>query len=350
MATTEELKKQSREIRKLVEAGKTIEEIAVACSLTKSQVKYRVRTKYGSKIAEKILIQLQENEENNAIQDTQEISTQEMAIVVDTCSLKHENSLEVIQRYNKVILTTDVIRELDNLKETEDITLRVNARKLLKQCVEDPKGERFVVEVSEKVSRYTDENLLQYCKGKNVVLYTSDYVLASLAKGYGISYLLGDEEEKRSKEEKKIVQHIPITDTRQLTEMIRRNTINMPQDRMNSIDNVELLDGELVLTIPDTCRINYIVLEKNKIKIPNANHQISLNIESIVFVLTYKAIHRGLCVSAYQIYDIKQAGYATFMGAYKPNCVEEIQALKLPTSVIKKIIDYYYLVRETMNK
>lgn len=335
MATSEELRKQSRLIRKLAKEGKTIEEIATTCNLTKNQVRYRINTKYSTTIANGILQQLQENKQQKQKEKFSKkqstINKEPVGIVVDACVLRHANIFSVLERYSKVILITDVIRELDKLK-TENTLVGRNAREILKRCAQDIHANKYQVEVANQISNYTDENLIEYCKDKNVILYTSDHALASLAKGYGIPYLLGMQEEEQEK---------------QASQTIVKNQKEIPlepSDRIHNLDNIHYVEGNLKLYIPDTNRINYIVLSQNKMILPDANRQIDLKLGDIIFILTYKLKHKGLCISMYQIYDIKEQGYSIFLGAHKVNSMQRIHELKVPIMVKKKIIDYFLVV------
>lgn len=341
MATTEEVYKQSRKIRKLVEEGKTIKEIAKQLSLTKAKILYRIESKYSTKVATQILQKLKENEEEFLSEEKKSTQTSETALVIDSCALKHANAFEVIQRFSKVILITDVIKELDRLKEASDNVLRNNVKRLLRECAQKENSQQFIVEVSERVSGYTDENLIQYCKGKNVVLYTSDYALASLAKGYKIDYLLGEEEEQKEI-------HTAIV-KEAINTISRKNNVSL-EGRIHALDNAELVEGKLILTIPDTDRICYIVLTKNELQIPDKNGKIKLEVDSSIFVLTYKLKHNGLCISNYRVLDIKEQDNVEFIRAYKPKTIEQIKQLDLPSIGIKKVIEYFYAAKTMINK
>lgn len=344
MATTAELNKQAKKIYQLLNEGKGLPEIAQKLALTQNQVKYRLKTKYSREVYEQLLGKIKENGKTEKEEAKSKVQP---SIVIDTCALKHETAWEVIQRYPKVILIADVIRELDKLKNATDSILKHNVKRILKECAEDEKEERYKVEINERVSNYTDENLLAYCKGKNVVLYTSDNTLACLARGYGISYLLGEKMEKeilqakRRLEETKIASSI---DTEKLSERIRLNSSLMENKRIYELDNVEYRHEGLFLTIPDTNKIGYIVLSNNEIIEINNDQEIKLEIENILFILTYKAKHNGLCVSIYRIVDIKEENYSTFIKAYKPNTIEEIRQIEVPKVVQNKIIEYFEMV------
>ena len=43
---------------------------------------------------------------------------------------------------------------------------------------------------------YKNDNIINYCKGKDVILYTGDNEMASTAKGYKIKYILAETEEE----------------------------------------------------------------------------------------------------------------------------------------------------------
>lgn len=340
MATTEQLDQQAKNICKLVDEGKGLLEIAEDLALTPSQVKYRLKTKCSKQEYEQLLNKLKQNSKKEKPEPR---NKRKPSIVMDTCVLKHETVWEVIKKYPKVILITDVIRELDKLKNSTDPILNKNVKRILKECAEDEAEEQYKVVLNERVSTYTDENLIHYCKGKNVILFTSDNTLACLARAYGIRYVLGEKMEReilqaKTKLEETRVRNI---DTQKLSEKIRQNGIVIESKRIHEIDNVEYREDGLFLTIPDTNKIGYIVLSNNEIAQTNNNRQIRLEIENLLFILTYKAKHNGLCVSIYRIIDIAKENYAVFIKAYKPNTIQEIQQIEIPEVVQNKIIEYF---------
>ncbi|MCI8384199.1 MAG: hypothetical protein HFJ33_04980, partial [Clostridia bacterium] len=201
MARNDKLYEESRIIRKAVNEGKTTTEIMKMLSLSANQIKYRVETRYSEGIAKSIFNRLDKND-GKVIEKTKKKRNKDKSLVVDTCSLGKNGAFDFIMSHSSVILILDVIRELEKRKSANGILGR-NVRQLLAESARDKEGKKIKVEIAENISNYTDEKLLNFCKGKDVILYTADNAMATMARAYGIEYIIAEDiliEQEETKE------------------------------------------------------------------------------------------------------------------------------------------------------
>lgn len=120
-------------------------------------------------------------------------SKQKRKLVIDTSCMNDQNPFDVIEQYDKVVILTTVLKELDKMKKIAEAEYaRVNMRRLLALNAQDKYGEKYeVVEVAS--SSYPDDDILEYCKEHrdSTILFTCDKVLAGRTKPYKIPYILG---------------------------------------------------------------------------------------------------------------------------------------------------------------
>ena len=128
---------------------------------------------------------------------------------------------------------------------------------------------------------------------------------------------------------------------------MRLNAIITKSEKIVTLDNVSKIGKDLVLMMPNTNKILYVVLSEENVKeeIPGCN-MIRLERGDLVFVITYKLKHGGLCIARYEITDIKSEEHAIFLGSNKMNETEEIKSLNLPEKAKNKIYNYFMLVRK----
>ncbi len=345
MKQNDDLFKQSRLIRQAANEGKTYEEISSSLNLSIQQIKYRISTRYSEKISHSIFQKLENNQkskkENNSPSNTSnssinsKISYSAPALVLDTSALDHLNIKDLVLQYASIILTLDVIAEFDRLKKDRGVLGR-NIRFLLSESAKDFKSEKYHVVESPKVSTYTDDNLIAFCKEKeNTYLCTADNALANKAKAYGIPYLLvnnsltlPNKEEIPSSEENTTITSYDV-------EEIEKNLQYVTGD--TTLDNVSVEGKFLILTLPDTFKIAYVVMDsKNNIKKPFAKNMISLKVNDKVLIITYKEKYK-LCISEYEIVNLREQNHATFLHAHKISNYNNIAKLDYPTSVLQDI-------------
>lgn len=343
MKQNDELFKQSRIIRQLVNKGKTYEEITSDLNLSMQQIKYRITSRYSEKIAHCIFEKLENNakkrktakKEKKSSSNTSSLSFPTPALVMDTSALNYIEIKDFVTHYASIILTLDVIVELDNLKKNRGF-LGFNIRFLLSESAKDTKNEKYHVVVGPKVSSYTDDNLIAFCRGKDVCLCTADNALANKAKAYEIPYLLVSERfslPTKKNESSVAEENISVT-----TSNVREVEQNL-QDNVGdtTLNNVSVEGKFLVLNLPDTYKIAYAVLDTNNtLKKPFAKEMISLKIDDKVLVFTYKEKYK-LCIAEYKIVNLKPQNHATFIGSYKVSNFNDINKLNYPDCVLRDI-------------
>ncbi len=390
MTKNDRLHQESRFIRKAVQEGNTTAQIMQMLSLTERQIKYRIKTRYSEGIANKILKDLAKNDGKEKA-ETIEKKGSSKSLVVDTSSLGRKGALEFITEYPRVILLDITVEEMDRKKADQGIFGK-NIRSLLSAIARDKEG-KYEVKVAKRVSKHVDKNVLDFCKAKEVILYTADNAMATLAKAYNIEYVIAEDvevgkekENIQEQEEKEIevkdtatarteerevnqttngivkseileteeeleknkeLQSLTDKDVKQLVDSMRLNAIITKSEKIVTLDNVSKIGKDLVLMMPNTNKILYVVLSEENVKeeIPGCN-MIRLERGDLVFVITYKLKHGGLCIARYEITDIKSEEHAIFLGSNKMNETEEIKSLNLPEKAKNKIYNYFMLVRK----
>ena len=233
------------------------------------------------------------------------------ALVVDTSALKDRDALKIILEYPQIILLIDVVNEMDQYKK-ESGYFGYNIRNLFALGAKDTNGEKIKIVKSDENGGYTDNKLIQYCEGKNVVLYTADNGLALKARGYGIEYILAKD-----------------------TKVEKRETMT----------NFFMKGKDLFLRVPQTHKIEYIVFSESHVKEPISN-LIKLNIDDNIIIATYKKNNSGLVLSWFKITDISATNHAKYLNSYRVgNNMQIINGLNLPEVVKRKLRNYFFLVR-----
>ncbi len=370
MARNDKLYEESRIIRKAVNEGKTTTEIMQMLSLSANQIRYRVETRYSEGVAKKI-IQLLNKNDGKVTEKAKKKWNNKRSLVVDTSSLGRKGAFDFIMSHSSVILLLDVVKELEKFKVSKGI-LGMNVRHLLAESARDKEGKKIKVEIAENISNYTDENLLNFCKGKDVILYTADNAMATMARAYGIEYIiaenvLAEQEETETKETETKETETEETETEEtetketeteevetqldiasLLQNMRSNSIIDQEMKVGdtTISNVSILGKKLILTIPETYKIRYIVLSEEKVKHPTVGNSIYLERGNIVLIMTYKLKHNGLCVARYEITKIQSENHAIYLGDNKISNSNQIEALDLPKEAKREVRNYFSLVRK----
>lgn len=370
MPRNDKLYEESRIIRKAANEGKTTSEIMQMLSLTSAQIKYRVETRYTEKVAGSIIKRLDENDKGirakeeaqktTASQNAEEFSQSKLntdaelnnAIVVDTCALKYKGAFEFIMSYETVILLVDIVKQLDNHKDDAGIFGR-NIRALLKESAEDQEEKKIKITTAGEPGDSADSKLLAFCKGKNLVLYTADNGLATLAKWFKIKYILAkdlDKTESSNKEEKceDLQADLKQIDLAELKKQMQENSITAKQTAVSkcSIKNVSLLGKFLSLTIPETSKIKYLVIAGDKVKYPVCSNIIHLNKGDNVVIATYKLAMESLSISRYEITDVLPEEHAIYLGTDKVKEAWQIEKLDLPNEAKRELKSYFSLVKK----
>ncbi len=373
MTRSDRLYEESRFIRKAANEGKTTIEIMKMLSLSVAQIKYRVETRYSAGIARSILNKLEKNDGKGREKENKVVKkSTKKSLVVDTSALGKKGAFEFIMTYSSVILIVDVVRELEKRKTSAGVLGR-NVRKLLAESAKDNDGKKFKIEIAKVVSNYTDENLLNFCKGKDVILYTADNAMATMARAYEIEYVLAEDAQQEDEEledittveteieeaeiwetvaketeETKIEELVTSKDIKHLLQDIQSNFIvgQIEEDKKSSVSNVSVVGKNLVLTLPLTYKIAYIVLQKEVVKKPLVGNTIKLEKSDVILVMTYSEVkHNGLCIARYEITDIRPENHAIYLGANKISDANQIELLHFSKEAKREIRNYFSLVR-----
>lgn len=264
---------KSRRIRKLIDEGMTTKQIKQIMQVKESELYEIVKSKYSERFRKVLFDKLKEN-------DTFGKTT----ILVDTSALEVKGIVEYLLKYHKILLHMDVIREMDKHKSIKHKAFGFNIRELLRRSAEDYDSVKIKVVTPKKVSLYTDENLIYYLRkkakqGKNIVLITADHALASLAKGYGIKYILARslEEEltkKKTSKKKKINKDVveEVESNKEKEVKVENYTAKEPSEKESdtnknvSLEFVKLVGNTLFLCVPIHEENSFVVLEQGEIK------------------------------------------------------------------------------------
>ena len=227
--------------------------------------------------------------------------TKSKSLVVDTSALGMRDAFEIIDGFEKVILLTEVLLEMDRKKKELKMVgkdkekFSYNIRQLLRASAKDYKGTQYQVIDVEKVSDYTDTTIMQFCKehSQEVILFTKDYTMCNLCKGYHIEYILAEEED--SYEDTDITYSI------------------------NTLQNSEMQGDKLILRLPKSDRIRHIVLDnEDKVKFPKlGNDFIPLEQGDTVLVASYNTqkYDKGLCITEFKVVQIQETDNVVFHAA-----------------------------------
>ena len=258
---------------------------------------------------------------------------EEKALVIDACCLKAKNAIKLIESYSRVIVLRETIDEIDRKKTQiekalkKETTFTKNARILLSKISHDRKDNQIQIAnwYCKNKYVYVDNSIIDFCKNKNVILFTGDYGLASRAKGYNIEYILTDEvnnelesiteKEKLKKEAQEEIKENEVYISADVEDLKRKIGLNSfaetneaKETHNQTIRNASMVGKDLILKIPNTNNIKYIVIKDGNIKKAIANgNMIKLQKEDIVIILTYKY----LCVT---IINVKNLTHNKFVG------------------------------------
>lgn len=391
MVKSDKLFEESRIIRKLVSEGKTSQEIMIKMNLTQKQITYRLEAKYTERVAHATLRKLYENnQKNKGSKNERNLDEQKVSgtvLVVDCSALQVKESLKVINSYKTVVVSVETIEEMEKHKHEKSIFGK-NIRRFLKMNAKDQDCNKFVVVETEKISEYPDNNIINYCKGKDVILYTGDNGMASKAKAYGIRSIIAEIKicnkkkadkvevakntesieqttsdtilDKCDEEVLEIVEKVETSESMEednepikidLEELKAAMIATKEEEDVFSgvhkvtIDNVRMIGKDLTLVIPDTTKISYIVLDPNEeIKNPLVENMVKLQKGDTILVITYK--HETLCIIWFQIIILANEQHAIYVKSYKSDNIEVIENYDLPQEAKKKIRSYYALVRK----
>ncbi len=336
--TKDELHEQSRLIRKAANDGHTYTDIMSMFHLTKAQIKYRLTSRYSERIASTVIHKLEENSSSKTsmsnkacrISITHATSPvfDDSYLVLDTSAFNCCHFQQTIDRFSHIILTLDVIQELDKLKKDTTI-FGINIRFILSQSAKDVEGKKYLVLPTEKYSSYTDDNLIHFCKATKTTLYTGDHALANKAKAFQIPYILAKRGDTPKEEES--ISATDIADLKSSLQTLHGNT---------TLDNVCLEGKFLILNIPDTYKIAYAVLDKQgNVKRPFAKNMIKLAIGDTLLIITHK-LQNQLCISQYDIVNLQNTNHAHFVHAIRVQNQQDINKLQYPNSVLRDIRNF----------
>lgn len=207
-----------------------------------AKIKYRIETRYSQKIARCIFKKLSENEQKKSEEKSEKEEQESLMnnILLDTSSLNVASTIDIIEKAEKVYLTIETIEEIERLKKKSNL-MGYNARKVLSESAKDMEGKKYIVVEGKGEDDYVDNNIITYCReNKELTLVTLDNGMANKAKAYGIRYIIPHDERIE----------------------------NEPKNYIKTLRNTDMLGSSLILNIPDTNRINYVLMRKNKRVLP----------------------------------------------------------------------------------
>lgn len=291
---------------------------------------------------------------------------EEKALVIDTSCLKARNAIKLIESYSKVIVLRETIDEIDKKKTQIEKALKketiftINARILLSKISHDRENNEIQIAnwYCKNKYGYVDNSIIDFCKDKNVIIFTGDHGLASRAKGNNIEYILTDEvnselesfskQEKLKREEQEAIKQSEDdvrVNVEDLKREIEQNSFSEKKEMHNrTIRNVKMVGKELMLIIPNTNNIKYIVVKDSNVKKATINgNMIKLNQADIVIILTYKFSGRYLQLLAFRVTQIKDKEHAEYVGSKKIHCFEDIEELKASEEIKRETRNYFAL-------
>ena len=283
---------------------------------------------------------------------------EEKALVIDACFLMAINAIILIESYSRVIVLRVTFDEIDRKK-----TQIENARILLSKISHDRKDNQIQIAnwYCKNKYVYVDNSIIDFCKNKNVILFTGDYGLASRAKGYNIEYILTDEvnnelesiteKEKLKKEAQEEIKENEVYISADVEDLKRKIGLNSfaetneaKETHNQTIRNASMVGKDLILKIPNTNNIKYIVIKDGNIKKAIANgNMIKLQKEDIVIILTYKYFEKYLQLLAFRVTEIKNNEHAEFVGKKKLKCFKDIEELEISEEIKREIRNYFVL-------
>ncbi len=339
---------KSRNIRRLIDEGKTTKQIKKIMQIKKSELYQIVKSEYSERFSEILFKKLKQNDHFD-----------QTKIFVDTSALEIEGIVDYLWKYHKILLHIDVIREMDDHKIGKNKVFVVNIRDLLKRSAEDYDSLKVKIITSKRVSLYTDENIIHYLKkkvkkDKNIVLITADYALASLARGYGVKYILARSLEKEltktdvsetGKEDAdiEVVKEVNDNNNEKVNAEIQKDKGSSKSatntKKKTRLEFVEFVGETLFLCPPIGKEASFIVLEGGEIK-RSVTKDIPLKSGNKILYLFYTQ-KRKLKIQTFRITDIHRKNFAEDLGVEIFKSVEDIE--KLPYSdAVKSKIRYFF--------
>lgn len=340
------LYEKSRNIRRLIDEGKTTKQIKKIMQIKKSDLYQIVKSEYSERFSEILFKKLKQNDYFDKTK-----------ILVDTSALEVEGIVDYLWKYHKILLHIDVIREMDDHKFGKKKVFVVNIRDLLKRSAEDYDSLKVKIITSKRVSLYTDENIIHYLKKKvkkdrNIVLITDDNAFASLARGYGVKYILArslereltktDVSESEKNTDKEVVND---NNNEKVNAKIKKDkgssksAINT--QKRTSLQFVEFVGETLFLCPPIGKEASFIVLEGGEIK-RSVTKDIPLRSGNKILYLFYTE-KRKLKIQTFKITDIHRKKFAEDLGVEIFKSVEDIKELSYSDAVKSKIRYFFNL-------
>lgn len=231
-------------------------------------------------------------------------------IILDTSALNCDKAMTIIDKADKVILLTGIIREMDNYKLRRD-KFGDHIRKVSLLSRKDEKSEKFVCISKYNSCSYQDDNILWYCrKHKGVKILTRDNNLCNLAKAFGIPYIYVEDE--------------PISKPSNDMQKCKKNNNSFKPNIQKQQQNhgIYLVSNEIHLVPNNNCD-SEIKLVRNNQLMDSKDYQVGDHI----FLFRYYKKKRYLKLQEYEI--VKEAEKATvnLIDEAKVYCMNEIYTL-----------------------
>ena len=264
-----------------------------------------------------------ENEQEKTFVETK------LTCLIDTCSVKVNNFLTVIDKFSKLAITNQVIEELEKLKrETTDDSVRSNIRKLFKKCALDKDSTQIEVLDIESTDSYVDNILFDFLMNnkEKYCLLTSDYILASRCKGKKIEYYLTEEFREK--------------------DGIDYTKVSTLSQNLSYIS-----DSKLYFNVKyGNPNIATVAFDKNmKFKSKDNSSSVELVIGDIVYILTFKRVDKAIAIAKYQVINISSEKNVEYIQSFKVRTIDEIKKLNLNSDLEEVAIQYMQEVRSSFD-
>lgn len=239
----------------------------------------------------------------------------ERTIIVDTCALHSQETMEIIKNASKVILLTCILEEMDNHKwDKKD--LGINIRKITRESRIDKNSEKYVCVAGYEKYDYNDKNIIDYCKKhRKTIIVTSDNYVCNMAKAYKIEYIFIER------------------DTQEKTKLKKKES---QKYQRQDIKNIQYKAGKLYLKENQKNMYKFFLYRENIVQNIDSFAQKELQKGDIIFM-----VHRRneiIDIMQYEIISIIEHGYAICKNKVSITPLENCNTQEAFPAEVKKYI------------